>query len=496
MDHDGARLLPRARLIENDWAGPISLPLRMTLVAHKSADRLDSGGTVSAERGGATRSAARHVPPEMLALLLLEMGLAFSLACAVASPGGLGQLSAAAANQALLAAATVGFTSFLLGQYRPKLFMRTRSLLLNTALGGVVAFPAVWAVLSACGMRGEWLVGPDRVWPTKILLTWLVALFAMRIAMLLAVRSKLFVRRVAVPGKPAAVARAVAAVRSSPAGFFEIVAPPAPGISPEALREAGIRNALISQDELAAMPEPMLAEFARAKVALEPEPVFWERHLKRVDIDHLTPRWFGRLDDRPPSRLQPVVNRACDVLLSLILLVVTLPLIVLVAIMVRLDSPGPVLYRQERVGLGGRRFVLLKFRSMICNAEERGPAWAQQRDPRVTRVGSIMRRSRVDELPQLLNVLRGEMSFIGPRPERPHFVSQLAEVIPFYGERARVKPGLTGWAQVNYPYGASVEDARAKLSYDLYYVRHRSVFLDLSILFATVRVILFQEGAR
>ena len=137
----------------------------------------------------------------MLALLLLEMGLAFSLACAVASPGGLGQLSVAAANQALLAAATVGFTSFLLGQYRPKLFMRTRSLLLNTALGGVVAFPAVWAVLSACGMRGEWLVGPDRVWPTKILLTWLVALFAIRIAMLLAVRSKLFVRRVVVPGE-------------------------------------------------------------------------------------------------------------------------------------------------------------------------------------------------------------------------------------------------------------------------------------------------------
>ena len=325
------------------------MPLRMTLVAHKSGDRLDSGGTVSAERGGATRSAARHVPPEMLALLLLEMGLAFSLACAVASPGGLGQLSVAAANQALLAAATVGFTSFLLGQYRPKLFMRTRSLLLNTALGGVVAFPAVWAVLSACGMRGEWLVGPDRVWPTKILLTWLVALFAMRIAMLLAVRSKLFVRRVVVLGKPAAVARAVAAVRSSPAGFFEIVAPPAPGSSPEALREAGIRNALISQDELAAMPELTLAEFARAKVALEPEPVFWERHLKRVDIDHLTPRWFERLNDRPASRLQPLFNRACDVLLSLILLVVTLPLIVLVAIMVRLDSRGPVLYRQGSI---------------------------------------------------------------------------------------------------------------------------------------------------
>jgi exopolysaccharide biosynthesis polyprenyl glycosylphosphotransferase len=173
-----------------------------------------------------------------------------------------------------------------------------------------------------------------------------------------------------------------------------------------------------------------------------------------------------------------------------------MPLMVLVALLVRLDSPGPILYRQERVGLGGKPFTLLKFRSMRANAEARGPAWAQQRDPRVTRVGSFMRRTRMDELPQLINILRGEMSFIGPRPERPHFVEQLAQAIPFYRERARVKPGLTGWAQVNYPYGASVEDARAKLSYDLYYVRNRSPLLDILILLSTVRVILFQEGAR
>ena len=192
----------------------------------------------------------------------------------------------------------------------------------------------------------------------------------------------------------------------------------------------------------------------------------------------------------------PGLQRVGDVLTSLGLLIFTLPLMLLVALIVRLDSPGPVLYRQERVGLGGVPFTLLKFRSMNANAEARGPAWAQARDPRVTRVGSFMRRTRIDELPQLVNVLRGQMSFIGPRPERPHFVEQLAGAIPFYRERARVKPGLTGWAQVNYPYGASVEDAKAKLSYDLFYVRNRSVLLDLSILFATVRVILFQEGAR
>jgi lipopolysaccharide/colanic/teichoic acid biosynthesis glycosyltransferase len=168
----------------------------------------------------------------------------------------------------------------------------------------------------------------------------------------------------------------------------------------------------------------------------------------------------------------------------------------LTALAIRLDSPGPILYRQERVGLGGGTFTVLKFRSMRTDAEARGPVWAAQRDPRVTRVGSFIRLTRIDELPQLLNVLRGEMSFIGPRPERPHFVEQLEQALPFYRDRALVKPGLTGWAQVNYPYGASVEDARAKLSYDLYYVKHRSLLLDLMILLATVRVVLFQRGAR
>jgi lipopolysaccharide/colanic/teichoic acid biosynthesis glycosyltransferase len=155
-----------------------------------------------------------------------------------------------------------------------------------------------------------------------------------------------------------------------------------------------------------------------------------------------------------------------------------------------------MLYRQERVGLHGRPFTVLKFRSMRTDAEACGPVWAMQRDPRVTRIGSFIRLTRIDELPQLINVLRGEMSFIGPRPERPHFVAQLERALPFYRDRAQVKPGLTGWAQVNYPYGASVEDARAKLSYDLYYVKHRSLLLDLQILVATVRVVLFQRGAR
>jgi exopolysaccharide biosynthesis polyprenyl glycosylphosphotransferase len=179
------------------------------------------------------------------------------------------------------------------------------------------------------------------------------------------------------------------------------------------------------------------------------------------------------------------------------MLALTLPVIAATAVAVRLDSPGPILYRQERVGLRGRCFTLLKFRSMGADAEAGGtPRWAAQRDSRVTRVGAFIRSTRIDELPQLLNVLRGDMSLVGPRPERPHFVEQLGQLIPFYNERAYVKPGITGWAQVNYPYGASVEDAREKLAYDLYYVKNRGLFLDLLVLVATVRVILFREGAR
>ena len=158
-----------------------------------------------------------------------------------------------------------------------------------------------------------------------------------------------------------------------------------------------------------------------------------------------------------------------------------------VALLIKFESAGPVFYRQERVGLNGRVFTLFKFRSMSVDAEKEGkPLWASQRDPRITRVGAFMRATRIDELPQLLNVLRGEMSFVGPRPERPHFVEQLEQIIPFYRERSWVKPGITGWAQVNYPYGASVEDAREKLAYDLYYVKNRSLFLDLLILISTV----------
>jgi lipopolysaccharide/colanic/teichoic acid biosynthesis glycosyltransferase len=190
------------------------------------------------------------------------------------------------------------------------------------------------------------------------------------------------------------------------------------------------------------------------------------------------------------------LRRGRDVAGSLLLLVLMLPLMLLVACLIKLESRGPVLYRQDRVGLHGRVFTLLKLRSMYIDAEAGGPCWAAQRDRRVTCIGGFIRACRIDELPQLVNVLRGEMSLIGPRPERPFFTEQLTQVIQQYDERTRVLPGITGWAQVSYPYGASVADAQAKLSYDLYYIYNRTMLLDLQILVATVRVVLLGVGAR
>ncbi|WDI32004.1 exopolysaccharide biosynthesis polyprenyl glycosylphosphotransferase [Hyphococcus flavus] len=191
-----------------------------------------------------------------------------------------------------------------------------------------------------------------------------------------------------------------------------------------------------------------------------------------------------------------VIKRFSDIVLSLALLAVTLPMLALTAIAIRLDSRGPILYRQRRVGFKGLEFEVFKFRSMIVDAEPDGPRYAATKDDRITRVGAIIRKFRVDEIPQAINVLRGEMSFVGPRPERPEFVRDLEQEIPLYHCRHLVKPGITGWAQVKYEYAASVEGARNKLRYDLYYIRHFSPLLDLLIVLMTVRVALFGIGSR
>jgi sugar transferase (PEP-CTERM system associated) len=226
---------------------------------------------------------------------------------------------------------------------------------------------------------------------------------------------------------------------------------------------------------------------------------FLERETGRVRIDVLNPSWliFGPGFRRDPLRL--FSSRTLDVIASVVILTVSLPVMTLSAIAILLEdgNRAPVLYRQSRVGRGGRTFELLKFRSMHRDAETDGQArWAEKDDPRVTRVGAIIRRLRIDELPQLLNVLRGHMSLVGPRPERPHFVADLSQKIPYYVERHCVKPGITGWAQLCYPYGSSEQDAIEKLQYDLYYIKNNSLLFDLSILLQTVEVVIMGKGAR
>lgn len=226
---------------------------------------------------------------------------------------------------------------------------------------------------------------------------------------------------------------------------------------------------------------------------------FFERESGKVRLETLHPSWFIYSDGFNHAGFQLMVKRGFDVFASILILFLAWPFMLLATIAVFVENgfKGPVLYKQVRVGQNWRLFQVLKFRSMVVDAEKDGsPQWAQKNDARVTRIGKILRRSRIDELPQIINVLRGDMSFIGPRPERPEFVEQLAENIPYYAERHRVKPGITGWAQVRYPYGASDDDAREKLQYDLYYVKNYSLFLDCLIMFQTVEVVVFGAGAR
>ena len=240
-------------------------------------------------------------------------------------------------------------------------------------------------------------------------------------------------------------------------------------------------------------------ELLRAKMAgvrVEDATTTYERVTGKILIDDLRPSWLIFSDGFRVSRATRWMKRSIDLILAIVLGVVSFPLMVLTAVAVWLESGRPVLYCQERVGENGRTFTLCKFRSMRIDAESGGtPVWARDGDERVTRVGRFIRKTRLDELPQLWNVLRGNMSFVGPRPERPYFVDELAKEIPFYQQRHAVKPGLTGWAQVKYRYGSSLEDAMEKLRYDLYYIKHLSVFFDLTIVFDTVKVVLFRKGA-
>jgi sugar transferase (PEP-CTERM system associated) len=224
---------------------------------------------------------------------------------------------------------------------------------------------------------------------------------------------------------------------------------------------------------------------------------FLERETGRVDLDTVNPSWLIFSDGFSAGRrISSAAKRLFDIAASLTLLILSAPIVALTAIAIMLESKGPAFYRQTRVGLFNEPFSLIKLRSMRQDAEVAGAVWAQENDPRVTRIGRIIRKLRIDELPQAWNVLRGDMSFVGPRPERPEFVADLEKKLKYFAERHMVKPGITGWAQINYPYGASLEDSRHKLEYDLYYAKNYTPFLDVLILLQTLRVVLWPDGAR
>lgn len=436
----------------------------------------------------------RHLLPEMLALGAIELVLTFALALILLTPSS-GSFSFASVHPAILCAMTVCFTAFVTGLYRPQMFQKARALVFTTTLGALLSFPAVWIVSKTVGLNTYWPVGYDPFRPLKIVAIWSAGVLCIRLLFLLATRCNLFVHRVAVVG-PAESQNVVAATRAGRKGFLEISVVRPEHACAASLSAARIRTLVFSAANQRQLVPAIRQEYNSRGILVQSESEFWERQLKRVDVGSGNKERLILSSEKQRSSIADTSTRVLDVATSLCLVIATLPIMFVVAVFVRLDSRGPVFYRQERVGLHNKPFILFKFRSMNTDAEISGPRWAQTKDPRVTRIGAFMRKTRIDELPQLLNILRGEMSFIGPRPERPHFVEQLTKVIPWYEERSRVKPGLTGWAQVNYPYGASVEDARAKLSYDLYYVKNRSFFLDILILLSTIRVILLQEGAR
>jgi sugar transferase (PEP-CTERM system associated) len=251
-------------------------------------------------------------------------------------------------------------------------------------------------------------------------------------------------------------------------------------------------------DRRVAFPMHEFLECRLAGIEICELPTFLERETGKVRLDVLNPSWIIFGEGFRASPLQRALERSFDVVASLGLLAIAAPFMLLAVLAIKLEDGfgAPIFYRQRRVGRDSEPFDVLKFRSMSVDAERNGAVWAQQNDPRVTRVGAVIRKTRIDELPQLMNVLRGDMSFVGPRPERPEFVEQLEQRIPYYRERHTVKPGITGWAQLCYPYGSSEKDALEKLQYDLYYVKNRSLIFDLAILVQTVEVVLWGKGAR
>jgi exopolysaccharide biosynthesis polyprenyl glycosylphosphotransferase len=460
------------------------------------------------EAGAGGKPFGRPISPELLGLWCAEVAsgslLAYLLLAAGLPEGAAGNLLRLhTAHQAGVLGLAFGAVWFAVGLYSRDFYRETGRLLALTALGGCLALPAIWFAGRVLGIDFGAVMAGGVLPAAGALAGWVLFILAARLAFSHAIRADLLLRRILVVGAGPDDAAADRLVAASSRSRFRIIsvlpAGEAVRLTPALLKARRVWGIIITDGARNLLSPGQIALWQsgnRRRGRIFGAAEFWERRLCRMDIDCPDALAAVRSRASRPGAVSAALARGGDILLSLALLLFTLPLMLLAAALIRLDGPGPVLYRQRRIGLHGRPFMLFKFRSMLPDAEARGPRWAIPADPRITRVGHIIRHTRIDELPQLVNVLRGEMSIVGPRPERPHFVEQLAGALPLYRERARVKPGLTGWAQVNYPYGASIEDARAKLSYDLYYVRHRGPALTLRILLLTVWVVLFQKGAR
>lgn len=359
---------------------------------------------------------------------------------------------------------------------------------------------------------------PDlSLWRSNLFYSMIIAtvlLFGMRILLGKTLGGAAFKRRLVVLGSSTKAQR-IKELAKDPGSGFVVVGYIAMNDGPQEIPEAINREAIFNladhvvllnasevvlalEERRNAVPLDDLLRIKTTGVHVNDLSTFLERETGRVDLESVNPSWLIFSDGFSSGRrISSALKRLFDILASATLLIVTAPVILLTALAIKLESHGPAFFKQTRVGQYGQEFELIKLRSMRNDAEKNGEAvWAKKNDPRVTRIGKLIRKTRIDELPQAWTVLKGEMSFVGPRPERKQFVDDLATKMPFYAERHMVKPGITGWAQVNYPYGASLEDARHKLEYDLYYAKNYTPFLDLLILLQTVRVVIWPEGAR
>ncbi|MGA2204810.1 MAG: TIGR03013 family XrtA/PEP-CTERM system glycosyltransferase [Terriglobales bacterium] len=368
---------------------------------------------------------------------------------------------------------------------------------------GVLAF----ILAGVAYVRPNYLLGSGSSAVGLIILT--VALFGWRLGFSWLVQLPILVERVYVLGTDERAQRLVQGLRQSPEIGVEIAgwtgkmegAVTRESVAAhlmEAVHKQKVHRVIVAMpDRRGTIPMQELLQLRMRGVKIEEATTWLEKMSGKIEVENLYPSWmvFGQGFRRTATFI--LVRRVVSIVISLIGLVLTLPLIPLIILAIRLDSKGPVFYTQARVGKGGRVFNVVKFRTMRQDAEAaNGPQWADDKDSRVTRVGKFLRSLRLDEIPQLWCVLKGDMAFVGPRPERPEFIEWLSKEIPFYGVRHMVRPGLTGWAQVKYKYGSTVEDAREKLQYDLFYIKNASIGLDLLIMFLTVKTVLLRRGAQ